>query len=135
MTDLAALRKHCQQRAAAMKEAQTEWLSDWKDASDHVDPTRGRFGDADKPRKRSRRTGFTGTPSSFTTAAPTWASERLASWLFATHRSLATLIMSELLPISQTRTPLATSHPRRAGWSTAPAPHGRHLPPGHPARS
>lgn len=54
MTDMAALRKHCQQRAAAMKEAQTEWLSDWKDASDHVDPTRGRFGDADKPRKRSR---------------------------------------------------------------------------------
>lgn len=54
MTDMTAMRKHCQQRAAAMREAQTEWQADWKDASDHVDPTRGRFGDADKPRKRSR---------------------------------------------------------------------------------
>ncbi len=54
MSDMTALRKHCQQRAAAMREAQTEWQADWKDVSDHVDPTRGRFGDADKPRKRSR---------------------------------------------------------------------------------
>jgi hypothetical protein len=53
--DRLELLKHCKYRAAAMKEAQTDWKGDWQQASEYVDPTRGRFSDKQgRPIKRSR---------------------------------------------------------------------------------
>lgn len=53
--DRLELLKHCKYRASAMKEAQSEWKGDWQQASEYIDPTRGRFSDKQgKPIKRSR---------------------------------------------------------------------------------
>ena len=53
--DRLELLKHCKYRAKAMKDAQTDWKGDWQQASEYIDPTRGRFSDRQgKPIKRSR---------------------------------------------------------------------------------
>lgn len=50
------LRKHADQRRAAMKNSRSLWMSDWQQVADYVDPSRGRFDDGStmEPRKRSR---------------------------------------------------------------------------------
>lgn len=54
--DMMDLRAHCRRRKKAMQDAQTDWVSDWRQVAEYVDPTRGRFnGENDnKPRKRNR---------------------------------------------------------------------------------
>lgn len=54
--DMMELRAHCRRRKKAMKDNQTDWNTDWRQVSEYVDPTRGRFyGETDtKPRKRNR---------------------------------------------------------------------------------
>lgn len=53
--DIVELYAHCRRRKAALKEAQNDWTSLWRQTSEYIDPTRGRFyGDQDdKPRKRN----------------------------------------------------------------------------------
>lgn len=54
--DTLELRAHCRRRKKAMKDAQTDWMTDWRLVSEYVDPSRGRFyGENDnRPRKRNR---------------------------------------------------------------------------------
>jgi len=49
------LRKHCQRRASAMSMAQQDWLPDWRDVSEYVDPARGRFSQNSNRRTRRSR--------------------------------------------------------------------------------
>ncbi|HHA2689939.1 TPA: portal protein [Stenotrophomonas maltophilia] len=53
--DIAKLQAHCRRRKTALKEAQNDWTTLWRQTSEYIDPTRGRFyGDQDdKPRKRN----------------------------------------------------------------------------------
>lgn len=53
----ANLRKHCQRRKAAMLEEREPWMTDWRQVSEYLDPTRGRFDngeDRTTAAKRSR---------------------------------------------------------------------------------
>ncbi len=54
--DKMELRAHCRRRKKAMQDAQTDWVTDWRQVAEYVDPNRGRFyGENDnKPRKRNR---------------------------------------------------------------------------------
>ncbi|MDY4297524.1 MULTISPECIES: portal protein [unclassified Xanthomonas] len=55
MSELTDLRQHCQRRKTAMREELNDWLPDWRQISEYIDPARGRFNDKnDKPYKRNR---------------------------------------------------------------------------------
>lgn len=53
--DTIELRKYCQRRAAAMRDSQNDWVPDWRDSSEYVDPARGRFNTADNRKVRRSR--------------------------------------------------------------------------------
>ena len=55
------LRQHCQRRKAAMENVRSGWMTDWRQVSDNIDPTRGKFNasgtqtGADSANPRGRR--------------------------------------------------------------------------------
>ena len=55
MEPMQELHAHCRRRKTALKDAQNDWTPLWRQVSEYIDPTRGRFyGDQDdKPRKRN----------------------------------------------------------------------------------
>jgi hypothetical protein len=55
MTELTDLRQHCDRRKTAMRDELNDWLPDWRQISEYVDPARGRFQEKDgKPCRRNR---------------------------------------------------------------------------------
>lgn len=51
----AELRKHCQRRKAAMIEEREPWMTDWRQVSEYIDPTRGRFDEGEDRKNAAKR--------------------------------------------------------------------------------